>query len=152
MDQPGISSKIRHTEGGLGRPVEITPGASPQRPAASSGNPAAPNPAGPGAMPRMNLTPGGAAPPSKEIRVFESTVSAHTETGWKLPTHSTGTGARHVKTFHSKLTEDALHYMDTLINEWMDAHPECEVKFVTNSIGTFTGKLKEPHLVCQIWV
>jgi hypothetical protein len=74
------------------------------------------------------------------------------EEEWTRTPNTTGTGAIHVKTFHSKLTDDALTYMDRVINEWLDAHPQYEVKFVTCTVGTLTGKLKEPHLVCQVWV
>ena len=74
------------------------------------------------------------------------------EEEWTRTPNATGTGAIHVKTFHSKLTDDALRYMDRSINEWLDAHPQYEVKFVNSSIGVLTGKLKEPHLICQVWV
>jgi hypothetical protein len=74
------------------------------------------------------------------------------EEEWNRTPNTTGTGAIHVKTFHSKLTDDALIYMDQVINEWLDAHPQYEVKFVTTSVGILTGKLKEPHLICQVWV
>lgn len=74
------------------------------------------------------------------------------ESEWVRAPNATGTGAIHVKTFHSKLTDDALVYVDTQINMWLDEHPEFEVKLVTTTIGTFTGKVKEPHLICQVWV
>ncbi|MBT8484253.1 MAG: hypothetical protein HKO59_14140 [Phycisphaerales bacterium] len=74
------------------------------------------------------------------------------EEEWDRTPNTTGTGAIHVKTFHSKLTDDAVRYMDQTINEWLDAHPQYEVKFVTSCVGTLTGKLKEPHLICQVWV
>jgi hypothetical protein len=74
------------------------------------------------------------------------------EDEWSRTPNTTGCGAIHVKTFHSKLTDDALKYMDQTINEWLDAHPQYEVKFVNSTVGTLTGKLKEPHLICQIWV
>jgi len=64
----------------------------------------------------------------------------------------TGTGAIHVKSFHCKLTDESLHYVDQQINEWLDEHPEYEVKFVSSSVGTFTGKSKEPNLILQVWV
>ena len=66
--------------------------------------------------------------------------------------NTTGIGAIHVRTFHCKLTDDSLAFMDQTINEWLDAHPEYEVKFVTSSVGVLTSKLKEPHLICQVWV
>ena len=71
---------------------------------------------------------------------------------WERIPNETGTGATHVRTFHSKLTDDALGYIDTQINEWLDENPTYEVKLVTTTIGTFTGKQKEPHLICQVWV
>ena len=74
------------------------------------------------------------------------------ESEWIRTPNATGTGATHVKTFHSKLTDDALIYVDTQVNAWLDEHPEFEVKLVTTTIGTFTGKVKEPHLICQVWV
>jgi len=71
---------------------------------------------------------------------------------WSRTPNTTGTGAIHVKTFHSKLTDDALVYMDQCVNEWLDGHPQYEVKFVNTSVGVLTGKTKEPHLICQLWV
>ena len=71
---------------------------------------------------------------------------------WTGRPNTTGAGATHVKTFHSKLTDDALRYVDQQINEWLDENPEFEVKLTTTTIGTFTGKVKEPHLICQVWV
>lgn len=74
------------------------------------------------------------------------------EDDWSRTPNTTGSGAIHVKTFHSKLTDDALAYMDRCINEWLDAHPQYEVKFVNSAVGTLTGKVKEPHFICQVWV
>ena len=36
--------------------------------------------------------------------------------------------------------------------EWLDAHPQYEVKYVSTTVGELTGKLKEPHMICQVWV
>ena len=74
------------------------------------------------------------------------------EDQWSRSPNTTGQGAIHVKTFHAKLTADALEYMDQLINEWLDAHPQYEVKFTASTVGIMTGKLKEPNLICQVWV
>jgi hypothetical protein len=74
------------------------------------------------------------------------------EEEWARVPNTTGTGAIHVRTFHAKLTDDALTFMDRAINEWLDAHPQYEVKFVTSTVGVLTGKMKEPHLICQVWV
>jgi len=87
---------------------------------------------------------------SKKITAFDK--ERRHEDEWERTPNTTGGGAIHVKTFHSKLTDDALKYMDQCINEWLDAHPQYEVKFVNSTIGTLTGKLKEPHIICQVWV
>ena len=86
----------------------------------------------------------------KKITAFGSDKSEETE--WVQRPNTTGTDAKHLRTFHSKLTDDALIYLDTQVNEWLDEHPEYEVKIVSTTIGTFTGKTKEPHLICQVWV
>lgn len=74
------------------------------------------------------------------------------EDTWSRTPNTTRQGAIHVKTFQAKLTEDALKYMDQTINEWLDAHPQYEVKFACSTVGILTGKLKEPYLICQVWV
>ncbi len=93
------------------------------------------------------------APP--KIQAFEQRLGAakkHEEV-WKRTPSLTGTGAIHVKSFHSKLTDDALQYLDQQVNEWLDAHPQYEVKQVTTKVGEWAGKLgKEPHLIVQVWV
>ncbi len=98
-------------------------------------------------MPMAESTP---AAPSKKITAFEK-ESRHTEQ-WKREPAITGSGACHVRTFHSKLNNEALAYMDRTINEWLDDHPEYEVKFVSSTVGILTGKLKEPNLICQLWM
>ena len=87
---------------------------------------------------------------AKRISTF-GTPKRH-EDRWNRSPNTTGLGAIHVKTFHAKLTSDALVYMDQCINEWLDAHPQYEVKFVSSTVGTLTGKIKEPNIICQVWV
>ena len=92
----------------------------------------------------------GPAGSAKKIRAFEG-AKRHEEQ-WQRTPNTTGSGAIHVRTFHSKITDDALKYMDQVINEWLDAHPQYEVKFVNSTVGILTAKLKEPTLICQVWV
>ena len=87
---------------------------------------------------------------SKRITAFGK--EKRHEDQWSRSPNTTGHGAIHVKTFHAKLTGDALEYMDQVINEWLDEHPQYEVKFVSSTVGTLTGKLKEPNIICQVWV
>jgi hypothetical protein len=71
---------------------------------------------------------------------------------WKRSPNVTGTGAIHVKTFFAKLRPDAIGHMDNNINEWLDAHPEYEVKLVSTTIGDLVGKTKEKALFVNVWV
>ena len=99
-----------------------------------------------------DLSGHGAAP---KIRAFEQKLSqGHGEEHWKRAPTPTGTnrGACHVRSFHCKLTGDSLEFLDNQINDWLDAHPEYEVKMVTTSVGEWTGKLKEPALIVNVWV
>jgi hypothetical protein len=91
------------------------------------------------------------SPPPK-IQTFGARLGQRHEDTWERSPNVTGTGAIHCKSFHCKLTGDSLEFLDRQINEWLDLHPQYEVKFVTTSIGTWTGKLKEPNLIVNVWV
>lgn len=103
--------------------------------------------------PRKEAAPAEADNHTPMIRAFEQKLdgSRH-EDSWQRTPNTTGRGAIHVKSFHCKLTGESLEYLDRQINEWLDAHPQYEVKFVSTGIGTWTAKVKEPHLIVQVWV
>jgi hypothetical protein len=42
-------------------------------------------------------------------------------------------------------------FLDDKINEWLDSHPEVEIKFVTTNIGQFEGKVRELAMVINVW-
>lgn len=92
----------------------------------------------------------GAPPPSKKILAFGAEPT-HKKFDWKRVPIKTGTGAIRVKSFHGKYSEQGLEYLDNAINQWLDSHPEVEVKFVTPTVMTFEGKIKEPALVLNVW-
>lgn len=91
------------------------------------------------------------APPPKKIVAFGSDVAHHNQKQWKRPLHSTGTGATRVKSFHGKYSEQGLEYLDNAINAWLDVNVDIEVKFVTSTVMTFEGKIREPALVLNVW-
>ena len=79
--------------------------------------------------------------------------SKYHEDEWTRTPNTTGRGAIHCRSFFTKLTEDAVAYMDQSINEWLDQHPQYEVKFVSSTIGTMQGKVgPQSVLICQVWV
>lgn len=71
---------------------------------------------------------------------------------WKRTPNATGQGAIHVKTFVAKLRPDGMEFLDQQINEWLDDHPEYEVKFVTTATGQLMSKNPEPALILNVWV
>lgn len=92
-------------------------------------------------------------PGSPKIRSMDQKLGGgRHEDDWKRSPNVTKTGAIHVRSFHCKLTGDALENLDRQVNEWLDAHPQYEVKFVSTTVGEWTGKLKEPNLIMQVWV
>ena len=72
-------------------------------------------------------------------------------TAYKRPMHYNKTGAVRMRTFHCRLSEQGVEYLDQLINDWLEQHPDIEVKFVTSTIGMWDGKLKEPTLILNVW-
>ena len=97
--------------------------------------------------------PGGqqqpATAPKKIVALGADAHRAHHD--WKRVPVKTGTGACRVRSFHGKYSEQGLEYLDNAINEWLDGHPEVEVKFVTSTVMTFEGKIREPALVLNVW-
>lgn len=92
----------------------------------------------------------GAEAASSKIRQFAQR-KAH-EDHWNRTPNATGKGAIHVKTFVTKLRLDAIEHLDEQVNEWLDAHPEYEVKFVSTTIGKLVGKNTEDAIFMNVWV
>jgi hypothetical protein len=96
---------------------------------------------------------GGSLGATPKITAFEAKLGKRHEDSWARTPNTAGTGAIHVRTFHCKLNEDSIAYLDQQVNEWLDAHPQYEVKFSTMQVGEWTGKLgKEAHLIMSVWV
>jgi ribosomal protein S27AE len=70
---------------------------------------------------------------------------------WKRAPNLSGDGATRVRTFHAKIQVESIEFMDNAINEWLDENPDIEVKFVTSTIGTMSGKHPEPNLILNVW-
>lgn len=92
----------------------------------------------------------GAVNASKKIQQFRQR-KAHAD-HWTRTPNATGQGAIHVKTFVTKLRIEAIEYLDTQVNEWLDDHPEYEVKFVSTTIGKLVGKNTEDAIFMNVWV
>ncbi|MCC7388291.1 MAG: hypothetical protein IT431_05940 [Phycisphaerales bacterium] len=89
---------------------------------------------------------------SKASKITFGSIRRHEDT-WSRTPNTPGTGAIHVRTFKAKLSDDGLPYLDQQINEWLDAHPQYEVKLVNTAIGEWSTKLgKEPGIIVSVWV
>jgi len=73
------------------------------------------------------------------------------ESKFKRPLRPNEIGATRCRTFHSKLSEAAIEFMTTQINDWLDAHPDIVLKFSTSTIGNFEGKHTEPNLILTVY-
>lgn len=71
---------------------------------------------------------------------------------WKRQPKATGQGANHVRTFFAKLRPDGIQHLDAQINEWLDKHPDYEVKFATTTVGQLQEKNAEPALFVTVWI
>ncbi len=91
------------------------------------------------------------APAPKKIQAIGGGDIHHKKHDWKRQPTKNGTGAIRVKSFHGKYSEQGLEYLDNAVNEWLDANPDVEVKFVTPTVMTFEGKIREPALVLNLW-
>jgi hypothetical protein len=85
-----------------------------------------------------------------KIKAFGSETVRHDHAS-KRKLNTNGTGATRVRSFHGKYSDQGLEFLDHLINEWLDAHTDVEVKFVTSTVGVFEGKIREPALVLNLW-
>lgn len=107
-------------------------------------------PPAPAGAPPGAATTTAPAPLKSKIKAFGPEY-AKKEHAWKRTPHMDGKGAIRVKTFHGKYSDQGMEHLDDVINEWLDNHPEVEVKFVTSTVNVFEGKIREPALVLNLW-
>ena len=86
----------------------------------------------------------------KKIKAF-GTVEGPRVTKWKREPLTHDKSPVRVRTFHAKLSDQGLEYLDDAINHFIDDHPEVEVKFVTTNVGMFDGKFKDFALIVNVW-
>jgi hypothetical protein len=90
---------------------------------------------------------------SKHIRTFDTRKKTGDEDSkYQRKPHATGTGGIRAKTFVAKLRLDAIEHLDHQMNDWLDQHPNYEVKYVTTVVGELTGKIKEPALFMTVFI
>lgn len=89
-----------------------------------------------------------------QIRSFgsESQVGgSFDEAGLDRQPDAAATTATRCRTFHAKLNEGAVAFMNRQVNEWADSNPNITIKFATSTIGVFEGKKADPHLILTVF-
>jgi hypothetical protein len=92
---------------------------------------------------------------SGEIRSFASdsitAPAVHDDSKYNRPLLK-GSGATRCRTFHAKLSDGAISYMNQQINEWCDGNADIQIKFCSSTIGLFEGKQhQEPNLILTVF-
>lgn len=59
--------------------------------------------------------------------------------------------ATRCRTFHAKLTDAAIAHLNESINDWVDEHPDIEIKFAMSNIGVVEGKHQDQHLIVTVF-
>jgi len=78
-------------------------------------------------------------------------AGARSDANYRRPVQSTGLGATRCRTFHCRISEGAVDFMNEQINEWIDGQSEVTIKFATSVIGMFEGKHTEPNLIVTVF-
>jgi hypothetical protein len=115
----------------------------------SMGDEPAPRPAADGPTP-VEMAEADENTPAREIKSFARVRVQDDQ--WNRKPHITGRGAIHMRSFFAKLRMDAIENLDKQVNDWLDQHPDYEVKFVTSATGVLAGKISEPALFLTVWV
>ena len=86
-----------------------------------------------------------------QIKAFGGPDKQRKERMWSRDTVSSGAGACRTRIFHSRLSENAMEYMEDSINEWLDENPDIEIKFSNSTVGVVEGKKSESHIIVTVW-
>ncbi len=74
-----------------------------------------------------------------------------TDDKWMRPLDPKSPYASRCRTFHCKLSDGAVSFLNGQINDWLDANPNISVKFANSVIGIFEGKHPEPNLIVTVF-
>jgi hypothetical protein len=96
------------------------------------------------------------SPDMSQSRIMASsatlgTVGAWDEGRYRRSLDPNRGGATRCRTFHAKLSDAAIQFMNGQINEWLDANENISIKFATSTIGPFEGKHTEPNLILTVF-
>lgn len=82
---------------------------------------------------------------------FAGAEALYDDSNLKRPMIADGAGASRCRTFHAKLNDGAVGFLNKNINEWADGSPDVVIKFATSTIGVWEGKKADPHLIVTVF-
>ena len=109
-----------------------------------------PPPLAPHAEERLALSGEDRGPEAKS-RIHVTSEQHLAAINYKRTLNNNKTGAMRMRIFHCRLSENGVEYMEHAINEWLENHPEIEIKTSNTVVGMWDGKIKENNLICTIW-
>jgi len=78
-------------------------------------------------------------------------AKAWDESRFTRPLEPDTTHATRCRMFHAKLSDGAIDYLNSQINEWLDQNKDISIKFSNSTIGPFEGKHTEPNLIMTLF-
>ncbi len=95
-----------------------------------------------------------AKPAATQVRSMSETqlgMGAFDESGLGRTLEPNAPSATRCRTYHAKLNDGAIAYMNREINEWVDSNANIRIKFATSTIGVYEGKRADPHLIVTLF-
>lgn len=70
---------------------------------------------------------------------------------YKRPLDPKAPAATRCRTFHAKLNDGAVAYMNNQVNEWVDQNPNITIKSSSTTIGVWEAKKADPHMIVTVF-
>ncbi len=78
-------------------------------------------------------------------------AKAWDDSKYKRPLDPRGVGASRCRTFHCRISQGAVDFLNAQINEWLDENKDITIKSSNTVIGMFEGKHTEPNLIVTVF-
>jgi hypothetical protein len=98
-------------------------------------------------------TPGSTSASMRSIggETFAEAAGQQDDSNLKRQTLTEGSGATRCRTFHAKLNDGAVSFLNKSVNDWADQNTHVVIKFATSTIGVWEGKKADPHLIVTVF-
>ncbi|NOS99583.1 MAG: hypothetical protein HOP29_03045 [Phycisphaerales bacterium] len=70
---------------------------------------------------------------------------------YRRPLNPNAPAATRCRTFHAKLNDGAVAFMNRQVNDWADHNPDVTIKYAASTIGVWEGKKADPHMILTIF-